>query len=198
MEERLNCVILAAGMGTRMRSAVPKVAHPIMGRPMVRYVTDTALCAPADEDRRRYRALPAMFVEACLADTGISFARQTDQLGTAHASSIRGAATRPRRHPGLYGDVPLIQAATLSAFVEFFRFSEGICFMTTKVDNPSGYGRVIVGDRDTITGISWRTARRKATCADRCYQHGDLHDKAGSPFPREGSERPTNKKKSIS
>ena len=78
MEERLNCVILAAGMGTRMRSELPKVAHPIMGRPMVRYVADVA-ASLSPEKIIVVTGHGSDAVEACLAGTGVSFARQADQ-----------------------------------------------------------------------------------------------------------------------
>jgi bifunctional UDP-N-acetylglucosamine pyrophosphorylase/glucosamine-1-phosphate N-acetyltransferase len=152
MEERLNCVILAAGMGTRMRSALPKVAHPIMGKPMIRYVADVA-ASLSPEKIVVVTGHRSDVVEECLAGMGVSLARQTEQLGTAHAL----LTAEPDLGPGdilvLYGDVPLIQAPTLAAFIAFFRRSEGVCFMTTRVDDPSGYGRVIVGDKDAITGI---------------------------------------------
>ena len=150
--ERLNCVILAAGKGTRMRSKIAKVAHPIMGRPMIRYVVETAHTL-APEKVIVVTGHGKALVEGCLEGTEVTFAHQEEQKGTAHAL----LSTVPLLAPGdilvLYGDVPLIRPLTLHAFIEFFRRSEGIAFMTTEVDDPSGYGRVVVDDSGGIVDI---------------------------------------------
>jgi bifunctional UDP-N-acetylglucosamine pyrophosphorylase / glucosamine-1-phosphate N-acetyltransferase len=149
---RLNCVVLAAGKGTRMVSKIPKIAHPIMGKPMVRHVVATA------------RALGAMkvivvtghereTVEDILADDQVSFAVQAEQKGTAHALLSAEDQLADGDILVLYGDVPLIQASTLGSFLEFFRQSEGIVFMTTEVARPEGYGRVLVGQGEEILDI---------------------------------------------
>ncbi len=150
--ERLNCVILAAGKGTRMRSKIPKVAHPIMGRPMIRYVVETAHTL-APERVIVVTGHGKTLVESCLEGADVVFAHQEEQKGTAHALLSAAALLAPGDILVLYGDVPLIRPLTLNAFMEFFMRSEGIAFMTTEVEDPSGYGRVIVDNRDGIVDI---------------------------------------------
>ncbi len=150
--ERLNCVILAAGKGTRMRSKIPKVAHPIMGRPMARYVVEAARSL-APERVVVVTGHGKALVESCLEGAEVTFAHQEEQKGTAHALLAAVALLAPGDILVLYGDVPLIKTSTLRAFIEFFRRSEGIAFITTEVEDPSGYGRVIVDDRDGIVDI---------------------------------------------
>jgi bifunctional UDP-N-acetylglucosamine pyrophosphorylase/glucosamine-1-phosphate N-acetyltransferase len=149
---QLNCVILAAGKGTRMHSKKPKIAHAIMGKPMVRYV------AAAARELRAERIIVVTgheraVVEASLKEDNVLFALQAEQKGTAHAL----LTAEPQLVEGdilvLYGDVPLIRASTLNAFIEFFRTTDGIAFMTTAVADPTGYGRVIVGPGGEITDI---------------------------------------------
>jgi bifunctional UDP-N-acetylglucosamine pyrophosphorylase/glucosamine-1-phosphate N-acetyltransferase len=177
--ERLNCVILAAGIGKRMRSRIPKVAHPIMGRPMVRYVAQTAASIGA-EKVIVVTGHGRDAVEACLEGAGVTFAHQAEQLGTAHALLATESFLSPGDVLVLYGDVPLIRPSTLAAFIEFFRRSEGICFMTTEVGDPSGYGRVIADDRGGIVDIvedsdaTGDVRKIKAINTGICMIRGDL------------------------
>jgi bifunctional UDP-N-acetylglucosamine pyrophosphorylase/glucosamine-1-phosphate N-acetyltransferase len=148
----LNCVILAAGKGTRMKSKLPKIAHPIMGRPMVRYV----VAAARELDPREIVVVTgyeSALVEDCLRDDHVKFALQAEQKGTAHALLVAEAQLADGDILVLYGDVPLIKASTLRAFMESFRESEGIAFITTRVDRPDGYGRVIVDADGNILDI---------------------------------------------
>ena len=148
----LNCVILAAGKGTRMLSKIPKIAHPIMGKPMVHHVVAAASQMAAERiivvmghERER--------VENLLKNEKVVFAMQTEQRGTAHALLTAERFLGDGDVLVLYGDVPLIQASTLRALVESLRDSDGIIFMTTEVDQPEGYGRVIAGPNGEITDI---------------------------------------------
>ena len=150
--ERFNCVILAAGKGTRMRSKIPKVAHPVMGRPMIRYVVEAAQSL-APEKVIVVTGHGKQQVESCLEGEKVAFAHQEEQKGTAHALLATVALLAPGDILVLYGDVPLIKTSTLRLFMEFFGRSEGIAFMTTGVEDPSGYGRVVMDDRDGIVDI---------------------------------------------
>jgi bifunctional UDP-N-acetylglucosamine pyrophosphorylase / glucosamine-1-phosphate N-acetyltransferase len=136
-------VILAAGKGKRMLSGKPKVLHEIMGKPMIEYVVAEArkLSSPkivvvTGHERE--------MVEDRLRDCGLLFAAQEEQKGTAHALLSAEGMIGNGDLLVLYGDVPLIKAETLRAFIEFFRKSEGVAFMTTEVRDPTGYGRVIM------------------------------------------------------
>lgn len=149
---QLNCVILAAGKGTRMVSKLPKIAHPIMGKPMVRYVVAAARqLAP-----QRIVVVTGHeheLVEECLKEEDVRFALQEEQKGTAHALLRSEAQLGDGDILVLYGDVPLMKASTLQAFVEAFRLSDGVAFMTTELERPDGYGRVIVNDAGEIADI---------------------------------------------
>ncbi len=149
----LNCVILAAGKGTRMKSKTPKIAHPIMGRPMIHYVVEAAreldpatiIVVTGHESET---------VKACLFDPRGLYALQAEQKGTAHAlMSAEGLLDAGGDVLVLYGDVPLIQASILRAFMESFWQSEGIAFMCTRVGRPEGYGRVITDSSGNILDI---------------------------------------------
>lgn len=139
---RLNTVILAAGKGERMVSSKPKVLHEIMGRPMVSYVVDGAKRLHAD------RVVVVLGhgreeVASYLKGSGVEITVQAEQKGTAHAVLTAEGYCAGEDLLILYGDVPLIEQSTLETFLSFSRQAAGITFLTTTVDNPTGYGRVI-------------------------------------------------------
>ncbi len=145
MEKGLAAVILAAGKGTRMRSAVPKVLHPICGQPMLYYPLEAARLAGFKQLKvvvgHRAEQVSDTFV-----DGDITWIRQTDQLGTGHA--LMCAADSLRGYSGalllLCGDVPLIQPATLQQLQNYhFQQKAAVTVLTAQMPNPSGYGRVI-------------------------------------------------------
>ncbi|HVN24015.1 MAG TPA: bifunctional UDP-N-acetylglucosamine diphosphorylase/glucosamine-1-phosphate N-acetyltransferase GlmU [Syntrophorhabdales bacterium] len=144
-------VILAAGKGKRMRSRKPKVLHEIMGRPMIECVVEAArqlspskIVVVTGHERE--------LVEERLKNGELFFAAQEEQKGTAHALLVAEPMLDATDILILYGDVPLIKPETLQAFIQFFRSSQGVAFMTTEVDDPAGYGRVIT-DGDVIRDI---------------------------------------------
>ncbi len=139
---RLNTVILAAGKGERMVSSKPKVLHEIMGRPMVSYVVEAAKRVDAQ------RVVVVLGhgreeVASYLKGSGVEIAVQAEQKGTAHAVLTAEASCSGGDLLVLYGDVPLIEEATLDAFLSFARETPAVTFLTTTVENPAGYGRVI-------------------------------------------------------
>ncbi len=133
-------VVLAAGKGTRMRSALPKVLHPIAGKPMLEHVLDAAAAVSAERLVVVYGhggdAVPGVF-----AQRGIRFALQEPQLGTGHALQQALAHLPPEGSTlVLYGDVPLIRPDTLARVLSH----EGaLCLLTAILDDPTGYGRII-------------------------------------------------------
>ncbi|MGQ0701339.1 MAG: bifunctional UDP-N-acetylglucosamine diphosphorylase/glucosamine-1-phosphate N-acetyltransferase GlmU [Panacagrimonas sp.] len=141
----LHVVILAAGRGTRMKSALPKVLHPIAGLPMLGHVLRTARSLGAEachvvvgHGAETIRA----WVAGAHAGESLHFAMQAEQLGTAHAvqqamPQIPDAA----RVLILYGDVPLIEAATLSDLLIAAR--AGLAVLTAEIPDPHGYGRIV-------------------------------------------------------
>jgi len=140
----LQVVILAAGQGTRMRSGLPKVLHPIAGQAMVCHV----IAAAAALNSQKTVAVVghgAAVVESALADTGVQFVLQSPQLGTGHAVQMALPALQSLPADGqlliLYGDVPLIQPATLKALLQ--AAGDGVGLVTQHLDNPTGYGRIV-------------------------------------------------------
>jgi bifunctional UDP-N-acetylglucosamine pyrophosphorylase/glucosamine-1-phosphate N-acetyltransferase len=137
----LNVVILAAGKGERMRSGRPKVMHQVMGKPMVGYAVERAL----ELNPERVVAVIGHGreeVEAFLCTYGIQAVVQEEQKGTAHAVLTAGPFLATGDLLVLYGDVPLMKKATLETFLASALASKRITFMTTDLENPSGYGRV--------------------------------------------------------
>ncbi|MGB6135613.1 MAG: NTP transferase domain-containing protein, partial [Shewanella sp.] len=109
----LNVVILAAGKGTRMRSDLPKVLHPISHKSMVQHVIDTATSLGSDAIQLVY-GYGAEKLQAALGEQTLNWVLQAEQLGTGHAV----AQANPNINDDdivliLYGDVPLIQQSTL-------------------------------------------------------------------------------------
>jgi bifunctional UDP-N-acetylglucosamine pyrophosphorylase/glucosamine-1-phosphate N-acetyltransferase len=138
----MNIVILAAGTGKRMRSALPKVLHPLAGRPLLSHVIDTARTL---EPTRLVVVIGhgAEAVRAAVAAPDVQFAVQEQQLGTGHA--VQQAL--PLLDPSaptlvLYGDVPLTRASTLRRLTDKAgRGGYGV--LTVTLDDPTGYGRIV-------------------------------------------------------
>ena len=141
----LDIVIMAAGKGTRMKSARPKVLHKLAGRSLLQHVLQT--CADLGADGIvAITGHGAEQVEAEVSAPHLQFVRQMPQLGTGHA--VQQAV--PRLHDSgttliLNGDVPLIEAATVRALIEA---SGGVrlALLTVDLADPTGYGRIVRGD----------------------------------------------------
>ena len=148
----LSIVILAAGQGTRMRSGLPKVLHPIGGTPLLGHVLRTA------------RALnPARIiivhghggetVRAAIAGDDLLWVEQQPQLGTGHAvMQALPHITSDSRVLVLYGDVPLLRPDSLSALLERLE-DHGLALLTTHLPEPRGYGRILRDDAGRILRI---------------------------------------------
>ena len=148
----MNIVILAAGTGKRMRSALPKVLHSLAGRPLLSHVIATARTL---QPSRLVVVVGhgAEQVQTAVAAPDVQFAVQAEQLGTGHA--VRQAL--PLLDPAqptlvLYGDVPLTRASTLRRLVDAAREgSYGI--LTVTLDDPTGYGRIVRDAAGFVTRI---------------------------------------------
>ncbi|MEF3193953.1 MAG: NTP transferase domain-containing protein, partial [Halothiobacillaceae bacterium] len=148
----LHVIILAAGQGTRMRSSLPKVLHPIAGRPMLEHVLDAAeTLAPervhvvighgADQVRER------------LAQREASWVMQTEQLGTGHAvMQAMPQVPEDAKVLILYGDVPLIRPSTCEALIDGLRQAE-LALLTAELADPRGYGRILRDAAGKVIGI---------------------------------------------
>ncbi|WP_045048891.1 bifunctional UDP-N-acetylglucosamine diphosphorylase/glucosamine-1-phosphate N-acetyltransferase GlmU [Rouxiella chamberiensis] len=147
----LSVVILAAGKGTRMYSNLPKVLHPLAGKPMVQHVIDAATRLGANNVHLVY-GHGADLLRQNLAGSELSWVLQAEQLGTGHA--MQQAAPQFADDENvlmLYGDVPLISVETLQKLLAA-KPEGGIGLLTVKLDNPTGYGR-IVRENDKVVGI---------------------------------------------
>ncbi|MGH9409381.1 MAG: bifunctional UDP-N-acetylglucosamine diphosphorylase/glucosamine-1-phosphate N-acetyltransferase GlmU [Vicinamibacterales bacterium] len=165
----IHLVVLAAGKGTRMQSALPKILHTVAGVPLIEHVLRAAdglnpassvIVVGHHADRVR---------EALGKRLGLRFALQEPQLGTAHALLQAEPALAGARGTLLllYGDVPLLRGTTLAGLVAAHRASGAAAtVLTARVDNPHGYGR-IVRENGQITAI---VEEKDATAAERAIQ----------------------------
>ncbi len=140
----LAAVVLAAGKGTRMKSKLPKVLHKLCGKPMLSYVIDSVIIAGV-EKTVVVVGYGADLVAQEVKDTA-QVAFQAEQLGTAHA--LMQAAPFLKDFSGqllvLCGDVPLIEARSLTKLVESHRAAGTVAtVLTAEMEDPAGYGRVI-------------------------------------------------------
>ena len=141
----LDIVIMAAGKGTRMKSARPKVLHKLAGRTLLQHVLQTSADLGAD-GIVAVTGHGAEQVEAGVSAPNLQFARQMPQLGTGHA--VQQAV--PLLHDAgttliLNGDVPLIEAATARALIEACG-GVRLALLTVDLADPTGYGRIVRGD----------------------------------------------------
>lgn len=147
-----DIVILAAGQGTRMRSALPKVLQALGGKPMLAHVLATA----AEVSPRRIHVVTGFggdAVQAAFPDAQVSWWAQAQQLGTGDAlKSALPGLTGAERVLVLYGDVPLLTAATLREFLRQTPVS-ALGLATASVSEPHGYGRILRDADGQVQGI---------------------------------------------
>ncbi|OBW92256.1 bifunctional N-acetylglucosamine-1-phosphate uridyltransferase/glucosamine-1-phosphate acetyltransferase [Gallibacterium genomosp. 3] len=137
-----SVVILAAGKGTRMYSELPKVLHQIAGKPMVKHVIDTVAQLGANQIHLVY-GHGADLLQQRLQNEPVNWVLQAEQLGTGHA--MQQAApffADDETIVMLYGDGPLISAATIQQLLSA-KPENGIALLTVKLDDPTGYGRIL-------------------------------------------------------
>ena len=147
----LSVVILAAGKGTRMRSSLPKVLHPIAHKPMVQHVIDAAKALGADSLNVIY-GFGGDQLRETITDPAINWILQSEQLGTGHA--VQQAIPFIKDEDDvliLYADVPLTRVETLRNLIAV-KPDNGIGLLTVNLDNPTGYGRILRKDGE-IVGI---------------------------------------------
>jgi bifunctional UDP-N-acetylglucosamine pyrophosphorylase/glucosamine-1-phosphate N-acetyltransferase len=145
-------VILAAGRGTRMRSATPKLAHELCGRPLLAWPVEAALAAGAG---RVVVVVGADDGLAGLLGEGVEVAVQQQPLGTADAvAAAAGLIDRDGVVIVLAGDVPLVEAELLRELGDQHRASDAVATMVTAVlADPAGYGRVVRGAADEFVRV---------------------------------------------
>jgi bifunctional UDP-N-acetylglucosamine pyrophosphorylase/glucosamine-1-phosphate N-acetyltransferase len=159
-------IVLAAGKGKRMKSELPKVLHPILGRPVLSYLLD-AVSEISPERIVVVLGSGAEEVRESALSSRIKYVLQPEQLGTGHAAMCAKEALKDFRRSVVIvnGDFPLIRSVTLKGFIEAHKKSKAtISLLTTILDNPDGYGRVIRNEnRDVIRIVE----EKDATIKDR-------------------------------
>ncbi|MGH8734975.1 MAG: NTP transferase domain-containing protein, partial [Burkholderiales bacterium] len=161
----LEILILAAGLGKRMRSDLPKVLHPLAGRPLLGHVIETARSlAP----RKIIGVLGhgAELVKKAFPEKDLEWVLQAEPLGTAHA--VMQAMPRVSQDADvliLYGDVPLVRAATLKRLHEAGR--DGMSLLTAEPADPAAYGRIV---RDAAGRVAKIVEQRDASPAERAIR----------------------------
>jgi bifunctional UDP-N-acetylglucosamine pyrophosphorylase/glucosamine-1-phosphate N-acetyltransferase len=150
----LATVIMAAGMGTRMKSKIPKVLHPILGKPMLRHVLDAV--KPLDPiETVVIVGHKADDVRATFADD-VTFAVQSPQLGTGHAVQqaqpvLKGKADIVLVIPS---DLPLLSTQTFARLAELIQSGSGpVAMLTVERENPLGFGRIVRNDEGYVEAI---------------------------------------------
>ena len=151
---KLATVILAAGQGTRMKSELPKVVHPVAGLPMVNYVVDTAI-ELGDPRPTLVVGFGADRVRAAVGDR-VQIVDQLEQLGTGHAVMQTRARLQGRSDVVLvlYGDTPLVGVDTLRAMLDTHAQEQAtITLLTFRPPDPSRYGRIIRSGSGRVVNI---------------------------------------------
>ena len=138
----MNVVILAAGMGKRMQSDLPKVLHPLAGKPLLSHVISTAKALNPSRICVVY-GHGGDLVPSQLAAEDVRFVLQSPQLGTGHAvMQASDALDDSAPTLVLYGDVPLTTATTLQTLVDKAG-KERLAVLTVDLEDPTGYGRIV-------------------------------------------------------
>lgn len=162
---RPTIVILAAGLGTRMKSSLAKALHPLAGRPMIQHVLKAAAaCDP--EKIVLVLGHQADAVKAAVGEYAVEIVLQAEQLGTGHAVRQAKAAIAAARGPVmiLCADTPLLTAGTLRLLAELHhKKRSAVTLVTAQADNPYGYGRVV----RTRSGVMKIVEEKDATPAQK-------------------------------
>ena len=164
----LEIVILAAGQGTRMRSALPKVLHPVAGNSMLGHVIHSARQL---QPQRIHVVIGhgADAVRERLAADDLNFVLQDQQLGTGHAVAQAVPFITADTILILYGDVPLIEVETLQRLLTHVA-PQQLGLLTVELDDPTGYGRIV---RDAAGKVTAIVEQKDANEAERAITEGN-------------------------
>ena len=153
----LDIVVLAAGKGTRMKSSLPKVLHPIAGLPLLSHVLNTAVSLGEQDDASHQLHVVighgADLIKQSMGTEGIHYSVQTEQLGTGHAvQQVAGLLRDEAITLILYGDVPLIRESTLQKLIATVS-DDSMGLLTIELDDPTGYGRIVKDAQGGVRAI---------------------------------------------
>ncbi|HYN12105.1 MAG TPA: bifunctional UDP-N-acetylglucosamine diphosphorylase/glucosamine-1-phosphate N-acetyltransferase GlmU [Burkholderiales bacterium] len=161
----LDVIVLAAGLGKRMRSELPKVLHPLGGRPLLAHVLDTVR-ALAPRRTLVVHGHGAERVRAAFAGSALDWVLQAEQLGTGHA--VMQALPQIGGDGDvivLYGDVPLVRPQSLRRLLEASR--DGLALLSAEVPQAQGYGRIV---RDQAGRVARIVEQKDASSAERAIR----------------------------
>jgi bifunctional UDP-N-acetylglucosamine pyrophosphorylase/glucosamine-1-phosphate N-acetyltransferase len=147
----LEVIILAAGEGKRMQSSLPKVLHPLAGKPLLQHVLETSRVLEPTLTHV-VTGFGGEQVRETLQQSAVNWVKQHDQLGTGHAvMQALPAVADDAVVLVLYGDVPLVQSDSLQALLQQARQAPAL--LTARVANPSGYGRILRDKQGHLRGV---------------------------------------------
>jgi len=158
----LSAVVLAAGEGTRMRSRVPKVLHPLCGRAMVLHVIDTLVELPLERIvvvvGHQAETVTKTLQNELVTDIPVEFVEQRVPRGTGDATSVALTAFSDTVDDDdvivLSADIPLLRATTLAVLATEHRLADAAAtLLTAELDDPTGYGRIVRDARGTVQRI---------------------------------------------
>jgi len=165
MTHSLSVIILAAGKGTRMKSAKPKVLQTLAGKPLLVHVLDTCAQLAMQKTIVVY-GFGGDQVQTAMTDYALTWVEQTEQLGTGHAVKVTlDELPKDGKSLILYGDVPLVSAETLKQLESANH--QGMSMLTLTVDNPFGLGRIKRDEQDNILAI---VEQKDATADEQAIQ----------------------------
>lgn len=140
---QIDIVILAAGMGKRMRSTLPKVLHPLAGKPILSHVLDTAYTLSPEKICVIYGYGGELVRQTVGNDPDLIWVEQVQQLGTGHA--VKQALPYLGKNGVtlvLFGDVPLVRGSTLRSLIDKAS-KDSLALLTVELADPAGYGRIV-------------------------------------------------------
>ncbi|MBS3812561.1 NTP transferase domain-containing protein [Candidatus Bipolaricaulota bacterium] len=149
----MDCVILAAGEGTRMKSACPKVLHELGGTSMIQHLLDAI--NPLELSRiTLVVGYKEGWVREELSDRDVGFVTQEEQLGTGHALKQAREQIKSDKVLVLPGDIPLLKRSSLENFLKQSRKNdEGFSLLSVDREDPSGYGRIVRRDGGGVSRV---------------------------------------------
>ena len=156
MKQNPHILILAAGKGKRMHSALPKVLHPVLFRPMLHHVIELAQSLPHSSISVVVGHEKDQVIQACAGYPKVQFFHQTEQKGTAHAVGVaKDFLSTVKGHVLiLSGDIPLLTQRSLEElFKAHFEKNNDLTFVTTHLKDPTGYGRILRDKSGHIQGV---------------------------------------------
>ena len=150
-------VVMAAGKGTRMKSELPKVLYPILGRPMIEYVLDALEQAGVDKIIVVVGYRSDLVLETLARRRNLEFVEQTEQLGTGHAVMTCHEKLKPHRGAVMViaGDSPMVQVDSIKKLFDAYQSEPPpSCILgTAHKDNPEGLGRILRDAAGEFQGI---------------------------------------------